>query len=100
MNSNNMNKIIEKSRQNYLISKALTLAQPNVSEQEKLEMMSMVLLEYPQFTQENMEKLKKQKESLLELNDSLSEILDENLIFVGTNKDGTRIYRGSDEDIH
>jgi hypothetical protein len=95
-----MNKVIEKDRQNYLISKALTLAQPNVSEEERLEMQSMVLMEYPQFTEENMAKLKKQKNSLIELNDSLSELLDENLIFVGTNKDGTRIYRGLDEDIH
>lgn len=95
-----MNKVIEKDRQNYLISKALTLAQPNVSEEERLEMQSMVLMEYPQYTEENMEKLKRQKASLHELNDSLSELLDENLIFVGTNKDGTRIYRGPDEDIH
>lgn len=95
-----MNKVIEKDRQNYLISKALTLAQPNVSEKERLEMQSMLLMEYPQYTEENIAKLKEQKSSLTGLNNSLTELLDENLIFVGTNKDGTRIYRGLDEDIH
>jgi hypothetical protein len=92
-----MNKIIEKERQNYLISKALTLAQPNVSEEERLEMQSMVLMEYPQYTEENMAKLKEVKK---ELHESLTDLLDENLIYVGTNKNGTRIYRGLDEDIH
>lgn len=92
-----MNKVIEKDRQNYLISKALTLAQPNVSEEERLEMQSMVLMEYPQYTEENMAKLKEVKK---ELHESLTDLLDENLIYVGTNKNGTRIYRGLDEDIH
>ena len=97
MNSNNMNKVIDKNRQNYLISKALTLAQINVSESERQEMKSMVMLEYPQYFEENQRKLKELQNNKP---DNLIKLLDENLMYVGTNKDGTRIYRGSDEDIH